>query len=135
MIESAEEFVCLRTSDDPSEYLRAANESATDGVWIDIITRFPEMKEWVVQNKTVPIDVIALLARDENPDIRYAVAKKNSLSVDLLKELAKDEDGSVRLAVAVNKRTPIDLLQILVLDEWQTVAETAREQIQARSKY
>ena len=53
-ITSAEEFVRLRTSEDPDEYLVSDNGAASDEVWLDVIARYPEMKEWVVHNKTVP---------------------------------------------------------------------------------
>lgn len=54
MIESADEFVRLRTSADPAEYQRAARDDATERTWRDVIARFPEMRFWVAQNKTVP---------------------------------------------------------------------------------
>ena len=61
MMHSADEFVRLRQSDCQSEYLRAATDSATVDVWLDVIRRFPEMKVWVARNKTVPIEILLVL--------------------------------------------------------------------------
>jgi hypothetical protein len=38
MIESAEQFIALRTSSDPDLYHRAAHEPASTEVWLAIIT-------------------------------------------------------------------------------------------------
>ena len=46
MITSAEQFVYLRESEDRSEYHRAAHEEAPLDVWLDVITRYPEMQQW-----------------------------------------------------------------------------------------
>jgi hypothetical protein len=53
MIESAEQFVFLRTSEDIKLYQRAASEPATDEIWLEVIEKFSEMRVWVVRNKTV----------------------------------------------------------------------------------
>jgi hypothetical protein len=74
MINSAEEFILLRNSEKRDEYIRAASEDASDLVWIDVISRFPEMREWVAYNKTVPLNILEILARDENESVRAAVA-------------------------------------------------------------
>ena len=88
MISTAEEFVRLRTSDNPQEYSRAASEHAERAVWLDIVGRFPEMRIWVAHNKTVPIEVLDVLAHDLDPAVRLAVAMKNKLSDDLFLLLA-----------------------------------------------
>ena len=51
MIQTAEEFVELRSSEDPELYGRAANEPASEEVWLDVIQRYPEMKFWVAQKR------------------------------------------------------------------------------------
>ena len=70
MIESAEEFVRLRGSEVPEEYLRAAQDSAEVQVWLDIIQRYPDMRFWVAQNKTVPVPVLEVLRNDEDQRVR-----------------------------------------------------------------
>ncbi len=57
MIESPEEFVRLRTSKDPDQYRRAAHETAPPEVWLAIIEKFPEMRQWVAHNKTILADI------------------------------------------------------------------------------
>ena len=83
MIASAEEFVELRRSERQEEYLRAAWESAPREVWLEVIQRFPDMRFWVAQNKTMPVEVLAVLARDPDPRVRSIVAMKNRLTNEL----------------------------------------------------
>lgn len=78
VIESAEEFVRLRTSDDPAEYNRAAQEQATESTWHDVIERFPDMRFWVAQNKTVPLSVLEILRQDPDDRVRHLVTSKRS---------------------------------------------------------
>lgn len=67
VLESAEEFIRLRYSEDPDDYYRAAHEQASTEVWLDVIQGYPDARFWVAQNKTVPADVLSVLARD--PDL------------------------------------------------------------------
>ena len=76
VIESAEEFVRLRTSDDPDEYGRATNDEASEATWRDVIARFPEMRWWVAQNKTVPLIVLETLRNDPEEGVRSMVRAK-----------------------------------------------------------
>ncbi len=83
MITSAEEFVSLRQSENQEFYLQAATDSASNEVWLDVIARFPQMKRWVAQNKTVSLEILEVLAQDPDAEIRTAVAMKNKLSPQL----------------------------------------------------
>jgi hypothetical protein len=132
MIQTAEEFVALRTSTDPTEYLRAASEEATELVWMDVIARYPEMRRWVAQNKTVPLRILEVLAVDPEPAVRFAVAMKNKLTQELFVTLAKDPDSSVRQRIAYNKNVPKHILHQLTCDESEIVATAANEQLQQR---
>ncbi|GAA4623217.1 hypothetical protein GCM10023113_07300 [Cellulomonas oligotrophica] len=78
MIESAAEFVGLRTSEDPGEYQRAAREEAPLEVWLAVIEDHPEMRQWVAHNKTVPAVVLERLAGDSDPTVRWTVAIRRS---------------------------------------------------------
>ena len=78
VIESAEEFVRLRTSEDPAEYERAAQDEAADRTWRDAIERFPDMRFWVAQNKTVPLSVLEILRHDPDERVRHMVTSKRS---------------------------------------------------------
>lgn len=129
MITSAEEFIMLRQSERPEEYMRASCDEASVDVWLDLVVRFPEMRSWVAQNKTIPLDVLAILASDPDPDIRASVAMKNKLSGSLFATLASDTNESVRERIAYNKKTPIAVLHQLANDSSELVSLPARERI------
>jgi hypothetical protein len=78
VIESAEEFVRLRLSDDPAEYGRAAGDAASVETWLDVIDRFPDMRWWVAHNTTVPLDVLEVLRHDPDERVRWMVLQKRS---------------------------------------------------------
>jgi len=78
VIESAEEFVRLRTSRDQSEYSRAARDDATEATWLEIIEKFPDMRFWVAQNKTVPLRILEVLRHDEDRQVRNIVRAKGT---------------------------------------------------------
>ncbi len=129
MISSAKEFVRLRTSESKSDYDRAAREEAPLEVWTEVVKNFPEMKIWVVGNKTVPSPVLELLARDVDVNVRDAVARKRNAPPEVLALLARDEDSGVRLAVAYNPKVPELVLKILLGDEWEEVRLKAQERL------
>jgi hypothetical protein len=122
MIESAEEFVRLRTSSNPEEYRRAAREPASLEVWKAVIAGYPEMRFWVAHNKTVPLVVLECLAGDIDPRVRGMVARKRRASPALLARLAEDADVGVRLAVARNPKTPEAVLSRLRTDDVPAVS-------------
>ena len=78
------EFIRLRYSDDPSEYRRAASEPAALEVWLEFIEQHPDSRVWVARNKTVPVEVLSILAGDPSPDVRFAVSTKKKLTPELL---------------------------------------------------
>ncbi|HBS35639.1 MAG TPA: hypothetical protein DEA50_11285 [Parvularcula sp.] len=121
MILSADEFVELRRNNDP----RAAHEEANFEVWMDVISNYPDMKEWVVHNKTVPLEILLLLADDPDSDIRACVADKRKLSEQLFEKLSLDVDDLVRQRIASNKKTPFDILKRLSQDKSRLVREAA----------
>ena len=101
MINSAKEFVELREKNDP----RATYEKAARGVWLEVIHDFPDYKAWVAHNKTVPVTILRILARDADAQIRFWVAMKRKCPHDVFKRLAFDEDESVRVRIAWNAKT------------------------------
>ncbi|WP_131745048.1 HEAT repeat domain-containing protein [Frankia sp. Cppng1_Ct_nod] len=130
MIETADEFVRLRQSEDREEYSRAAEEEAPVSVWIEVVERYPDMHFWVAHNKKVPIEVLRILARDGDDRVRGMVARKRKISEDILTALAADPDESVRNAVALNPRTPRALLEMLARDPWEVIRKNARKRIE-----
>ena len=131
MISSAEEFIRLRFSDDPEDYGRASAEPASREVWDELVQQHPEARFWVAHNKTVPVEILRLLAADPDPKDRYVVATKRKLPPDVLTDLAADADESIKLAVARHKSTPRSVLEQLQSDAWEQVREVARERIQS----
>lgn len=116
-------------SNKPDEYRRAAQEEAPVEVWQDVISRYPEMRRWVAHNKTVPIEILALLANDPDKRVRLMVAMKRKLTPEILEVLAADEDESVRLRVARHRRTPRTVLEQLAHDSWAQVREVAGQKL------
>jgi hypothetical protein len=133
MIESAEEFVRLRTSDVKDEYDRAAHDDAPPEVWWELVRDHPDMKIWVVANKTVPLAVLEALSTDDDPSVRDAVARKRRASPEILERLARDPDSGVRYAVACNPKAPRGVLNLMLADEWDVVAEKARARLESGS--
>ena len=133
MIKTAEEFLDLRTSKRPEEYLRSVTEAAPFEVWCEVLNRFPEMKVWVARNKTVPMRILEQLALDSDTCVRDAVATKNKLSERLMLMLAKDPDPAVRTRIAYNKNASDEVLRILAQDADPSVSEAARGQLTRRN--
>jgi hypothetical protein len=131
MITSASEFIRLRISSDPQEYLRAATEEAPIEVWHELIELHPDMRSWVAHNKTVPHEILVLLAQDPSAHVRHTVARKNKLSTELMLKLATDLDASVRQRVVWNKNASRVVLEKLLLDSDETIVAKARERLAA----
>lgn len=130
MIESAEEFVRLRFSENPQDYRRASSESASVEVWTEVVERYPEARFWVAHNKTVPLEILRLLADDPDPKVRSTVAMKRKLTPEILAQLATDPHEPVRLSVARHRMTPTSVLQELLPDDWSEVRKLARDRIE-----
>ncbi|MCF1750471.1 hypothetical protein [Mariniradius sediminis] len=122
MINSADEFVQLRQSEDINEQRRASNDSADIGVWHEIIQRFPDFKLWVVHNKTIPIEILTLLAKDKDPKIRIEVARKRKISDEIFSFLSEDEDENIRYSLMCNSKLSLDKKQTIKVDDstWLT---------------
>lgn len=122
MIKSAEEFIRLRTSEIKDEYDRAANDSADISTWTELIEKHPDFKEWVIHNKTVPIEILERLTLDKDPKIRSAVARKRKINDKIFQALSRDKDENVRHALICNTNLTVDKLrQIETTDsEWLT---------------
>jgi hypothetical protein len=130
MIDSAEQFVLLRTSENPELYQKAANDSASEETWKEVIEKYPDMRLWVARNKTVSLNILEILSHDKNSDVRYAVAMKRKAGQDILQRLAQDPDESVRLRVCLNPKTPKVILEQLLNDKWPRVVEEAKSRLE-----
>ncbi len=132
VILSADEFVRLRRSRLKSDYNRAAYDCAANEVWHDVIARFPEMKIWVVHNKTVPGEILEMLSVDEDAEVRIAVAMKRRTPPEVLLRLAGDSEFGVRMAVACNRKAPLSALRSLSMDSDERVATEAGRRMAER---
>ncbi|GAB3057174.1 hypothetical protein GCM10027053_18500 [Intrasporangium mesophilum] len=45
---------------------------------MDVIERFPDMRLWVAQNKTVPLSILEVLREDADERVVWMVRKKRS---------------------------------------------------------
>lgn len=132
LIASPEEFVSLRLSESPSDQTRASQDEAGLEVWLGVIADYPEMRQWVAHNKTVPVAVLQPLASDPDPAVRWEVAGKRKLDPAVLRMLADDEDDSVRARVARHHRTETEVLGALAHDESWVVREAAEGALVSR---
>ncbi|MCU7853427.1 MAG: HEAT repeat domain-containing protein [Candidatus Thiodiazotropha sp. (ex Monitilora ramsayi)] len=130
MIESAEEFVRLRASENQEEYVRAAHDEAPIEVWYEVVEKHPDMAFWVAQNKTVPYELLEFLADHSEDRVRSMVASKNKLKEPLLLKLASDSSESVRMSIARHKKATSAVLTQLTGDTWGEIAKLASERIE-----
>ncbi|NOU92563.1 hypothetical protein GC093_04865 [Paenibacillus sp. LMG 31456] len=132
MINSAEEFVRLRISEKMDEYLKAAWDDAPFEVWLEVINKYPDMSEWVAHNKSIPVEILEILADDADERVRFNVASKNRLPEQLQLKLAKDSDRSVRQRIVYNKKATFQVLRILLNDEDEEIRTLAKNRIDER---
>ena len=121
MITSAAEFYRLRESQSPDEYHRASHDEAPTEIWMKVINQRPDMRFWVAQNKTVPIEVLEILASDSDSNVRDMVARKRKITEAIALKLAEDTDETVRVALATNKKLPPSAEAKLRRDESELV--------------
>jgi hypothetical protein len=129
VIETAAEFIELRSSDVLEEYTRAAHEEAPLTVWKQVIEEFPEYRFWVAHNKTVPVEILRVLSADPDRKVRDMVARKRKLPEELQLILARDSDDGVRMALACNRKATEATLGILASDSCEDVREKAASRL------
>ncbi len=130
MIRNAEEFVRLRTSDDMVEQDMATWEEANVEVWLDIIKKYPEMKECVAHNKKIQQEILLILSDDPDWKVRSTVARKGSAGEKILWKLSKDESEAVRTGVIANRCITKEILESLLHDHVAEVSEFAMKKLQ-----
>ena len=120
MIHSAQEFKRLRESEDLEEQRISATSEAPLAVWREVLMTFPELKEWVISNKTIQIEILETLASDPDAKGRSAVARKRKINDQIFELLRGDPDEQVRHALINNTKLSNQMkLKINVEDsEW-----------------
>ncbi len=134
VIETTDEFIRLVTSVDAVDRRKAAWEQAPLSVWKELIIGHPEMRFWVAHNRTVPSEILRILALDTDWRVRHRVATKNACSGDILALLANDEHEAVASAVSGHPNTPTAALQVLARHPWSQVKDKAVRQLAERGK-
>jgi hypothetical protein len=104
MIRTAEEFKKLRTSENLDEQRRAGDEQASIDTWQETIAKYPELKTWVIYNKTIPVEILNQLSKDPNPDIRSEVACKRKIDSEIFNRLRSDNDENVKYSLLCNTK-------------------------------
>lgn len=132
MINSAEEFIRLRTSDVGLEQEKATHDNADDTVWVDIIQRFPEFSVWVIHNKTIPIHILEMLAQNNDEAVREAVARKRKINDLIFSILSIDKSESVRHALICNRKLPNEKKKLIPVGDSNWLQRALEEQL-ARS--
>ncbi len=129
MITSAQEFIRLRESDDLAEQNRASREYADINVWLEVIEKYPDFKFWVVHNKEIQIEILELLSKDSDHDVRSAVARKRKINETIKGNLFQDVDEGVRYALISNTKLSVDELKQIKVEDSVWLKEKLDERI------
>ena len=86
----------------------------------------------MAQNRTIPSEIMRILAAQGDEVVRSILAEKRRLPPDLFDLLSKDPSSLVRKKVAANKKTSIDIVRSLVGDVDEEVARVAEFQLNSR---
>lgn len=126
IIESAEHYAKLMESENRADQDFARRSYASVDVWLDVIQDYPHLKDWVLLNYQVPVEIIERLSHDPDVGVRMTVASKNKLSAELIEQLARDESADVRRTIAHHPKIPIRFLEEFLHDPDEYVRKVAR---------
>jgi 3-methyladenine DNA glycosylase AlkC len=76
-----------------------------------------DVRKEVAINPNTPIEVLIELSRDKNDYVRRDVARNPNTPIEILLELSRDKNDYIRQDVARNPNTPIEILLQLSKDE------------------
>ncbi|MFD5019771.1 hypothetical protein ACFWMP_12785 [Paenibacillus sp. NPDC058367] len=80
-------------------------------------------------NKSIPIEIMEILADDADERVRFNVATKNRLPESLQMKLAKDLDSSIRKRIVYNKKVTFRVLTILLNDDDEDIRVLAKNRV------
>lgn len=126
MIESVSHYLQLRSDESASKRRLITTEIAAVSTWIELVESHPELCDDIALNKSLPIEILELLANNASENVRYIVAMKGNLSANLFEHLASDSCETVRSRIAFNKRTPVSILKQLAQDPSKLVSDKAK---------
>lgn len=126
---NAEIFIRYMNSDNIEDQSIARNLPLSVDECHRIIESHPDLKQWVVLNKKVPVQILDELSRDGDENIRHWVACKNSITPEIAQRFLSDPSPMVRIRLLYNKKVPIPIKMLLLEDEDEWVVEQARERL------
>jgi hypothetical protein len=126
MINTAEEFKNLCANEDDTTF---AHQAAALDIWIEVLSRYPQLERCVASNKTIPNEIIERLSMSNDIDVRWKIATKRKLDKSIFERLATDSDPTIRHRIACNPKTPKHILQILSKDSDPMVASSAMRKL------
>ncbi len=109
MISSADDFKCYAESKNKIENAKI-NEAATDEVWLEVVSKYPELSRLVVANGSISSDMLEKLSLSDDVDVRWDVAMKRRINRSTFERLATDKFVMVRHRIACNPKVPKNLL-------------------------
>ena len=115
-IGTPDEFVRLRLSEDPDEYMRAAYSWAEDATWHEVLDRYPEMAVWVVHNKSVPHSILDRIIEGGYSEAKDLVTSKRKLTPAQIETLVHDPSYRIRAGIARHPKISESLLVLLQKD-------------------
>jgi len=134
MIETADEFIRLRQSDNMDEQHRAGHDTADISVWMDVIKSYPDFKIWVIRNKTIQIEILEILCTDKDPNVRSEVARKRKINDTIFNLLCVDPDENVRYSLMWNTKLTLEKIKTIKVDDSDWLKEQLANKINNASK-
>ncbi|WP_350616344.1 hypothetical protein [Pseudomonas sp. HY7a-MNA-CIBAN-0227] len=128
MINSAEEFKRYIQSDNEIERAKA-EDIASDEVWFEVLSKYPELARQIVANNTISVEVLDRLSLTEDATVRWDIAMKRRINRPTFERLAFDRDTKVRHRIACNPKVPKDILAKLVTDKDEMVSAAAKKRL------
>ncbi|MFK0310265.1 hypothetical protein ACIQUF_03390 [Pseudomonas sp. NPDC090233] len=126
MLKTPKDFWLLCEDDENTSF---AHVSATTELWIEILEIYPVLSRCVAANKTIPDQVIELLSKSDDMNVRLKIATKRKLNRTVFERLANDPDPNIRDRIAYNPKVPNDILEKLCKDSDPIVACSAKRKL------
>ena len=132
MIEDVATFRRLWMSGNPMLRHRLTHDEASPEVWRAVVASLPEARAVVARNKTLPADILVVLADDGDRLVREEVAGRHGLPRAAQERLAADPESLVRHRLAFNASVDDEILARLARDGEEVVREAAALRVRSR---
>jgi hypothetical protein len=93
---------------------RFETEAYQEGLRTDALSNDADERECVANDRRIPADVAAILAKDPHPAVVDAISRNTSTPAEVLLEMAKSEHRGQRIEIAHNPGTPWQLASKLL---------------------